>query len=54
MALEIKNKKNNMKDGEHLVILTSLPATLAIDLEDRNYPGSLCCSLYGVQVSFVA
>ena len=28
--------------------------TLAIDLEDRNYLGSLCCSLCGLQVSFVA
>ena len=29
-------------------------ATIAIDLEDRNYLGSLCCSLYGLQVNFVA
>ena len=29
-------------------------ATLAIDLEDRNYLGSLCFSSYGLQVSFVA
>ena len=42
-----------MKNGEHLVILTeSASATSAIDLEDRNYPDSLCCSLYGVQVIF--
>ena len=32
----------------------SLLATLAVDFEDRNYLGSLCCSLYGLQVSFVA
>ena len=32
----------------------SLLATLAIDLEDRNYLGNLYCSLYGLQVSFVA
>ena len=51
----MKKINNKMKDGEHLVILTeSVLATLAIDLEDRNYPGSLCCSLYGLQVSFVA
>ena len=29
-------------------------ATLAVDLENRNYLDSLCCSLYGLHVSFVA
>ena len=28
-------------------------STLAIDLEGRNYLGSLCCSLNGLQVGFV-
>ena len=46
---EEKNCKK--KNEKHLVILTESPlATLVIDLEDRNYPGSLSCSLYGLQV----
>ena len=53
----MKKINNKKKDGEYLVIFDdSALATLAIDLEDKkkNYLGSLCCSLYGVQVSFVA
>ena len=53
--MELKNNNNEKKDEEYLVTLINLQlATLAIDLDDRNYLGSVCCSLYGLQVSFVA
>ena len=49
-----EERNSKKKEGEHGDLDESPLATLAIDLEDRNYLGSLCCSLYGLQVSFVA